>query len=250
MTASAPAAEKSGGLSTVISTIAAPNEAFETLRAAPTWGWACIIALVLMLAGSYLQGPATRHAAVATMQRAVTTSSLFANMKPADKQAAIERSGKPSVFTYVTLVFVLFFAVFFNTIFMLIGNAIGRGQADFKRLWSGSMNIAVPTLGIGALVLGIILAARGPDGFTSNAQIYGAMPGLGMLAPQNSPVLAGFLSAITIFSVWGVYLNATMLRVTAKTGSGVAWTMAIVVLLLGALTTAAFVAGARNMGLG
>ncbi|HEY9180562.1 MAG TPA: YIP1 family protein [Candidatus Baltobacteraceae bacterium] len=243
-----PAAANASGLSTVIDTIASPADAFERQRSMPTWGWALVIALALLLVGAYLQAPAGRHVAVISTQKMLATSTLVANMSDAQKQQAVERAGKPSIFTYVGPIVVLFLAVFFNTIILLLGNAIGRGQADFKRLWCGSMNIAVPTLGLGAVVLGIITMVRGADSFDSSLSLARAVPGLALLVPNGSAVLIGFLSSISIFTIWGFFLNATMMRVTAKTSPAVAYTFAAVVLLLGALLAAGGVAVAHNFG--
>lgn len=232
-------APKASGITTVIDTITAPGEAFERLRVAPTWGWALVIALVLMLAGAFLQGPAVRHAAVAQTQRMVANSTLLANATQAQKQQMVENAGKTSPFSYIGPVVGLFLAVFFNTLVMLVGSAVGRGQADFKRLWCGSMNIAVPTLGLGALVLGAITSLRGPDAFSNSIQIAQAIPGLGALVPHASPVTSAFLSGISLFTLWGAFLNATMLRQMAKTSAPVAYTFAAIVLLLGAAIPAA-----------
>lgn len=248
MGVSSPAAAKANGLSTVVDTIAAPGEAFERQRTAPTWGWALVVALVLMLIGAYLQGPAARHAAVVATQKMMTTSTLMANVPADKKQKAIENAGKPSVFTYVGPVVALFLAVFFNTIILLLGNAVGRGQADFKRLWCGSMNIAVPTLGLGAIVLGVIATLRGPNAFDSGLALAAAVPSLATLAPHAAAATLAFLSGISVFTLWGLFLNATMMRVTAKTSPAIAYTFAAVVLLLGALVAAGGVAVAHNFG--
>lgn len=247
METTVPAA-KANGLSTVINTIAAPSEAFETLRVAPTWGWALVIAIVLLVIGTFLQGPAARHAGTAQVQQMMSTSSFFANLTPAQKQAAIARAGQPSPWPYVGQVVALFFIVFLNTIMTLIGNVVGKGQADFKRLWAGSMNIAVPTFAIGSIVVGIITTLRGPDAFNSSADIARAMPSLAYLAPHASPALSAFLIGISVFSLWGMFLNATMLRVTARVSPGVAWTFAILITLLGALVAAGLFGAAHNAG--
>jgi hypothetical protein len=248
MGVSAPSAATANGLSTVVDTIAAPGEAFERQRTAPTWGWALTIAVVLMLIGAYLQGPAARHVAVVSTQKMVSTSTLFANQTDAQKQQIVERAGKPNVFSYVAPLIALFIAVFFNTIILLLGNAVGRGQADFKRLWCGSMNIAVPTLGLGALVLGAITMVRGADSFDSSLALAQAVPSLGMLATHTSAVTAAFLSGISVFTLWGFFLNSTMMRVTAKTSAPVAYAFAAIVLVLGALFAAGGVAFAHSFG--
>lgn len=247
MDTTAPAV-KANGLTTVVNTIASPGEAFETIRVAPTWGWACLVAIVLLFIGTFLQGPAARHAGVLSAQHMVNTSSLFANMTAAKKQEIVANAGKPSVAAYFFIAAALFIVVFFNTLFTLIGNAVGKGQADFKRLWAGSMNIAVPTFALGSVVVGIITMLRGPDAFNSTADIARAMPSLAYLMPGASPGLAAFLSGISIFSLWGMFLNATMLRVTARTTAGVAWTFAIIILVLGAALAAAAVGAAHNAG--
>jgi hypothetical protein len=61
-------------------------------------------------------------------------------------------------------------------------------------------------------------------------------------------MLVAFFSAISVFSLWGLFLNATMLRVTAKTSPAIAYTFAILVLLLGALFAAGGVAMAQKAG--
>lgn len=247
MGVSAPAAAKSGGLSTVVDTIAAPAEAFERLQTMPTWGWALIIAIVLLLVGTYLQLPAQHHAATAQAQRMVN-GPLFATATAERKQAAVANAGKTSVFTFLGPLLGLFIGVFLNTVFMLIGNAAGRGQADFKRLWCGSMNIAVPTIGLGSVALGIIATIRGADSFDSSLSLAQAIPSLGSFTPHGSAALVAFLSAISVFSVWGFFLNATMLRVTSKTSPAIAYTFAALVLLLGALFAGGGVAMAHRFG--
>jgi len=247
MGVSAPAAAKTGGLSTVVDTIAAPADAFERLHAMPTWGWALIVAIVLLAIGTVMQLPAQHHAATAQVQRMVD-GPMFATATAEKKQAAIANAGKTNAFTFIGPVLGLFIAVFLNTIFMLIGNAVGRGQADFKRLWCGSMNIAVPTLGIGSIILGIITMIRGASSFDSTLALAQAVPGLGMLVPHGSPTMIAFFSAISVFSLWGFFLNATMLRVMAKTSPAIAYTFAALVLLLGALFAAGGVAMAQKVG--
>ncbi len=247
MESSVPVA-KANGLSTVVNTIAAPSDAFETLRVAPTWGWACLIAIVLLAIGIFLQGPATRHAGVLQTQQMMATSSLFANLTPDKKAEIVAKAGQPSVFPYITLIVVLFLIVLFNTLFTLIGNAVGKGQADFKRLWAGSMNIAVPTFALAQVVIGIITMLRGPDAFSSSMDIARSVPSLAYLAPHASAGMVAFLTAISIFSLWGLFLNATMLRVTARTSPGVAWSFAALITLLGALMAGGAFGAMHNAG--
>ena len=71
-----PEAPTGSGLKTAIDIVIAPKDAFEALRAVPTWGWALVVALVLMLAGYFLQQPAVRHASLGTLTHAIMSDVL------------------------------------------------------------------------------------------------------------------------------------------------------------------------------
>jgi hypothetical protein len=89
---------------------------------------------------------------------------------------------------------------------------------------------------------------RGPSAFDSSLSLAAAVPSLGMLAQHAPAATRAFLSAISVFTIWGFFLNALMMRVMAKTSGGIAYTFAAVVLLLGALFAAGGVALAHNFG--
>ncbi|MDQ2663055.1 MAG: hypothetical protein M3Y18_03340 [Candidatus Eremiobacteraeota bacterium] len=248
----APAAPKANGLTTVVNTIVAPQEAFETLRLVPMWGWAFIITFALFALGTLLEAPTTQHVNYIQTQHMVATSSLFANMTPAQKQQALARAAHPGTTgSILPIVFgsigVLLVALL-NTVILLIGNAVGKGQANFKRLFCGSMNIAVPTFGLYTLVNAAIIAVRGPTSFNSMSDILHAVPGLGMFGPAGSVVTTGFLSGINIFTLWGLFLNATLLIVMARVAKPVAWTTAVVILFFGAAVSSSFIALAHSFG--
>lgn len=225
----------SSGLTTVVDTIAAPKAAFERLREAPTWGWAFLIAIVLMTIGYFMQKQAADHASMLMIQHVTANNPALTD---AQKAKMIANAAHPPAYNAIIgiagLGLTIFIAVFFNTLITLIGNAVGRGQADFKRLWCGSMNIAVPTLGVIYILLGTIVLIRGAASFNSPVDIQLALPGLHMLAPSATGALRGFLSAINVGTLWGLFLNATMLTTLARVNAGIAWTFATIVLLVGA----------------
>jgi hypothetical protein len=208
-----------------------------------------MIAIALLVIGTYLQAPAAHHAATAQVQKMVASSTLFANATEEQKQRAIANAGKSSPLSYIGPIIALFVGVFFNAVILLIGNAAGRGQADFKRLWCGSMNIAVPTMGLGAVILGVITMVRGANSFDNALAIAQAVPSIAMLAPHADVVLAAFLTAISIFTIWGFFLNATMLKLLGRTGPGVAYTFAAIVTVLGALFAASGAAFGHKFGM-
>src|SRR5438270_13606680 len=111
------------------------------------------------------------------MQQTMATSTFFANMSAEAKARAIARARQPNVGGYLFVPIILLIAAFVNAVILLIGNAVGRGQADFKRLFAGSVNIAVPTFGIGSVGRGFIVMLRGHDSFNSTIDDLRAIPG-------------------------------------------------------------------------
>ncbi|HTX59854.1 MAG TPA: hypothetical protein VMH02_09255 [Verrucomicrobiae bacterium] len=238
-----PEASNGNGLKTALDTVVAPKDAFESLRSAPTWGWALIVAAVLLVAGNAMQRPAQLHAAIGTLQHMMATNSLFSSMSDAQKQEALEKAQHPSALqtalSYVGVVVSLFIAALVNSVVLLLASLAGRGTADFKRLWAGSMNIAIPTFGLNYVVLGAICLVLGPEHFQTSADIMRSAPGLATIVPDAHGFLGGALLGLNVFTVWGCGLNVTMMRVTSGVRGAAAWIGPVVVLLGGALISGA-----------
>lgn len=227
---------KPNGLTTVINTIVSPKEAFETIRSAPTWGWAFVIAAVLYVIAACLMVPASHHVGEAVVAHMTETGRLAATLSDAQKQQMIQKAAHPSAVKDLTnIIFgivMIFVAAVLNTLLMLLAKVIGKGDGTFKTLWCGSMNVLVPSFAIGQIVLAIIVVLRGPDSFNSVIDLYRALPGLGTLTPSLTGFAGGFFAAISVFAIWGLILNAYMVRIVGKSSAGVAWTFAIIITIL------------------
>jgi hypothetical protein len=231
------AVPKANGLSTLLNVIAAPKEAFETLREAPTWGWALLVTLVLSVVGAFLMVPALQHASDAAFPQMVASNPNMAGMS-AEKLAQIRTFTHNVIgFSPILVIFGLFIGILIQTLVMLILNAIGKGSGTFKTLWASSWNVAV-TAGIGAILLAVIVLLRGADSFDSQAAVQAAMPNLGLLAPHLGK-LTNFLSAFTPFSLWGAWLIVQAMLFVARAPKGIAWTTGIISVIVPALFTLA-----------
>jgi hypothetical protein len=234
---------KPNGLTTVINTIVSPKEAFETIRNAPTWGWAFIIAAVLYVIAAWLMLPASHHVGEAMVTHMTQSGRLAAALSDAQKQQMIQQAAHPGAIKDLTnIIFgivMIFIAAVLNTLLMLLAKVIGKGDGTFKTLWCGSMNVLVPSFAIGQIVLAIIVVLRGPDAFNSLVELYRALPGLGTLTPSLTGFAGGFFAAISVFAIWGLILNANMVRVVGKASAGVAWTFAIIITILQSLALGA-----------
>ncbi len=225
---------KANGLKTALDSIVAPKEAFESLRTAPTWGWAFLITLVLYAAGSYLMTPAIVHATQANWPHMLTTSPQLAAETPAQQQAALAVTLKIVSFSWAVAIVVLPLVLLLQTVVMLVFKAIGKGDASFGTLWAVANHTALPSVGLGAVCTALIVVLRGPESFTQSIDVQTAMPSLGMLAAGAPPKLHAFLASINPFSLWGCVLIVIAMSVTARVSRPIAWSTGILMLLAGA----------------
>jgi hypothetical protein len=224
------------GLTNVVNTVISPKEAFESLREAPTWGWALIITIVVGVVTSYLISPTLLHAFDLSWPAQVAASPRMAAMSDAEAAQAKHIS---EMFIGASPIFVLIFVPIFvllEAVIMLIFNAIGKGSATFKSLWAVSANIAVPAAAIASIVNVIIVMARGVDGFPTMDSVRAAVPSLALLAPHAGK-LTNFLGAFGVFSLWGAGLIVCAMLVTCKTNKAIAWIAGIVSIVIPALFT-------------
>ncbi len=207
------------GLQTVVDVILAPSTALERLRTAPTWGWAFLITLVLYTLASYLITPAIVHGFQAGWPAMVAGDPRMAQIPPDKQQQALTFTLSILRFSWLVSIIGTPVAILFTTILMLVFNAVGRGSASFLALWSAAANVAVPTLGLAGVVLAIIVLLRGRDSFGSTMAVTAALPSLAWIVPSAGTKLAAFLSAFSVFQIWGSVLLYLAMRVTARVGA-------------------------------
>lgn len=245
MSTSTPAAPRNGLLN-VADVIVAPATAFERLRVVPTWGWAFLVAALLGVAGLLLMMPAQMHA-FDQYGPALYASQDAVKKLPADKQqemiAKMMSFGKMGLqFSWIFAPIIFLIGALLQTVIMLIGNAIGKGDGTFKRLWAVAVNVSIIG-GIGLLLTGLIALVRGPAAFDTPSAVQFALPSLALLAPGAPVKLGAFLGTISITSLWSTYLIATGMGIVARVPRAVAWITAVVGLLLAACLAAAFAQG-------
>jgi len=227
------AAPKASGLQTVLNTIAAPKEAFETLREAPTWGWALIVSLALFVVGAFLMLPAIHHAQDVSWPAQVAANPRLAGMSQ-DSLAQAKKFGDIAIgFAPVFVIVGVFITMLIQALIMLVMNAIGKGSGTFKSFWASAWNIAV-VAGIGSLLTALIVVLRGPDSFDTQTAVQAAMPNLGLLA-AHAGKLTNVLSAFTPFSLWAAWLIVQAMLFVGRTSKGIAWTTGIISIVIPAL---------------
>jgi hypothetical protein len=241
MGVSAPAA-KTNGLSTVLNVIASPVEAFQTLRIAPMWGWAFIVAVLLAAVGQYLATPATAHALQASFPAQMAANPRTAALTPAEQQNALNIALAAVRFAWLFAPITVLVGALLQTIVMLIFRAAGKGDASFKQLWCASMNTLVVGLGMYSLLNGLIAMVRGPAAYNSTMDAFRAMPSLAWLAPSAPVKAVAFLAAFNAVSIWGAAVLAIAMIHAARVSKANAVACAVVTTVLAGLY---FSVGAR-----
>ncbi len=226
------------GLKTVWDTIVAPKEAFESIRNAPTWGWALLIAIIVPMAATLLATPALEHGYAGTFAQQVASDPRLSALS-ADQQQSAEAIGSKIVgFSWMFVAFGVPLFVLISAVVFLIFDKLGRGTGSFGQYWAAACNIAVISA-IGSIIMALIVSIRGADSFTTAQSVQQSVPSLAMLAAGAGVKLTGFLSVITPFTLWAASLAVVALTTIGKVGKLQAWLAAIVMLIVPGLLAAA-----------
>ena len=234
MSVSEATVPRRSGLMNVVDIVVAPNAAFERLRVVPTWGWAFLVASALGMIGLFLATPATIHAIQTSLPEQLATNPNIAKL-PADQQTKAIANAM-SITTTITRISFLFVpvlvlvATLIQALIMLVANAIGKGDGNFKKLFALSMTVAVVGSGLGSLLAGLIFLVRGPDAFDTTASLQ-VLPSLALLVPGATGPLHGFLSGINVMYVWATVLLAMGMQRVARIPRTTAWVTAAILLL-------------------
>jgi hypothetical protein len=232
------AAPRSNGLKTAWDTIVAPKEALTSLRVAPTWGWALLIVVILSMLSTYLITPANIHGLATDWPNTVAKNPALAGMAADRQQAQLGIAEKFTTLAWLFTPIGNVIAALIGSIILLIFNALGRGDGTFGKYWAAQWNISVVSA-LGALVLAIIVIARGADSFDTAQAVATAMPSLAMLVPASNLHVHMFLAFFTPFSVWVVGLEIAALTIIGNVSRVPAWLGGALTLLLPALVIAA-----------
>jgi hypothetical protein len=227
-------APKASGLQTVLNVISAPKEAFETLREAPTWGWALIITFVLVAIGTFLMLPAMHHAQDLSWPQTVASNPSLSGMSEVKLAQAKQFGDMFITFSPIFILIGLSIGMLIQSLIMFLFDKIGRGSGTFKSFWASAWNVAAVSAGIGSIIVAIIVLIRGADSFDTQASVQGAMPSLALLAPHAGK-LTNFLGVFTPFTLWGGWLIVQAMTYVARTSRGIAWTTGIVSVVFPAL---------------
>jgi hypothetical protein len=232
-------APKGNGLTTALDIVISPADAFARLRVVPTWGYAFLIAAVLGMVGAFLGSAASEHAAIASIPAVMAKNPAVAAMTPEKRQTVIDQqigiTKAISKFNFVFLPIILLVSALLQSVYLLIFNAIVRGQGSFKKYWAFAINISIVGIGLGTLITGVIELIRGPDAFNSQADLFNALPSLAWIVPGSTGFVHGVLVSFSVFGLWATALFALGLVAIAQIKPAQAYIGAGIMLVFGAI---------------
>lgn len=227
--------QKSNGLATYLSVLWAPGAAFDQLRETPTWGWAALGGIVLMLVATIISMPEIVKVAHIAQQAQLATMS--ADQRANAQQAMSSTSSIIPIFAIVGVLVVTWIIWIVSAIVYAIGGALSGAGAKFSLAWVVAVNLGIIAF-VGALVNAIILAMRGPDAISSQLDQY-ALPSLGMFFHDNVK-LATFLNTYNVDYIWLYIVAVIGLEHTLLMKRGAAIATVVVYSLIGAGIAATF----------
>lgn len=232
---STTAPQKANGLATYLSVLWAPGEAFDRLRQAPTWGWAAIIGIILLVVSTIISMPEIQR--VAEIAQNARLAQMSADQAAQARQAMASFKSATPYFIIGSILLVPWFIWLISAIVYTIGAAVSGAGPKFSLAWAMSVNLGIIAF-VGALVNAIILVGRGPDAITSSLDQY-ALPSLGMLVHDNVK-LATFLNGYNLDYIWLYIVAVIGLERTLLMKRGAAIATVVVYSLIGAGLGAAF----------
>jgi hypothetical protein len=231
--------------STLVATLVAPNEAFETLREQPAWATAMVVTILLAMAGGLLGMPAARHMLEVSMPLQLANDPRVAGLPPDQAQAKIQQmvsftttiAGYTWLFSiaYVPVVVVL------EASFLFLVKILARAEQSFVHMLALAAHVQFVALGLGSIVLGAIVALRPVESFRTQADLMASTPTPAWVFPSAPAKAIAFFAALGPFQIWATVLLALGLVAIPRLRPPLAWTTAIVLLLFGGLVSAAFV---------
>ncbi len=211
-----------------------PGETFAALRARPRFLVAGLIVLVLALVVTFLIMQKVNFGEFMTQQ--MEKNPQAAQMSPEQKEQTIAFWTGPigKVFVYVMPVVgtIVIFAA--GAAIYLLGSMLMGGKLNYKQALAVWVYASFPPAVLGGILAVIILFLKPAEEIDLNKPGAGlAVTNLGALIAPASPMLRGALGWFDLFTFFGMFLAATGLRKVGKLSSGSAWTIVIVMWLIG-----------------
>jgi hypothetical protein len=244
----APAAPEMSTAETLTGIFFEPGRTFEALRERPRFLVAGIIILISFLAFTTIFYQRVGYENM--VRSAIESSPQTAEMDAEQKERIIAMQTGPIFKTigYASpLIGVVVFIVLGGALYLLGAMAMGRA-INFKQALSVWTYSSFPPTVITMLLNIVLVFLKSPDSYDL---VHAARRGLVQANPSllvdatAHPVLATALGSLDLLSFYGLFLAALGLRKVGRMSSGAAWTIVLIIWLIGVILRTA---GSSFMG--
>lgn len=220
-----------------------PGRVFESLRDRPRFLVAGIIATVALMVFTvtFFQ----RVGFERVMTEAIEASPQTEQMTQEQKDQAIRMQTNPVVkaIYYASPILVIALLIAAGAAIYMLGTMLLAKKISYKQALAVWTYSSMPPIVLTMFLNVILLFLKSPDDYdivhASKRGLVQANLGL-FVDPTASPVLATVLGSIDLFAFYGLFLAALGLRKMVKMSSSTAWTIVLVIWVIGVVFRASF----------
>lgn len=232
---SSPAAPAMSTPETLANIFFEPGPTFEALRERPRFLVVALILFALTMTVTVLIFQKVSFEQV--VRETIEKNPRTANMPAEQKEQAIAMQTGPlgKGIAYGAPLIGAIIALAGGAALYLLGALMMGGRLSYKQALSVWAYSSFPPAVLGTLLVLVLLFLKAPEDLDFNRSGAGLLvTNLGVLiGPEGSKVLRAALSWFDLFTFYGMFLAALGLRKVGKLSSGGAWTIVILLWLIG-----------------
>jgi hypothetical protein len=215
-----------------------PGRVFEALRVRPRFLIAGLIILVAFSTYTFLLYQKVGYENF--VRSAIENSPQGASMPPDQKERVIEMQTGPvfKTINYVSPLLGIAIFIAAGGALYLLGTMVMARSISYKQALSVWTYSSFPQTVISMLLNIVLVFIKSPDDYdpTQAARRGLVRANLSLLVdPTAHPVMATALGSIDLLSFYGLFLAALGLRKVARLSSGSAWTIVLIIWLIGVI---------------
>ena len=241
-TTSGPDAPEMSTPETLANIFFEPGRTFEALRARPRFLVATLLTATMFLLFTFLLFQKINYNDM--VRAAIESSPQTAQLTDEQKEQAIAMQTKPvfKALAYVGPLVGIFLVLAVGAGIYLLGTMAMGKQMTYKQALAVWAYSSFPTTVLLMLANIILLFVNPPDISEAATATRGLVhANLSVLVNRTErPVLATLLGTFDLFKIYGLFLAAIGLRKVARLSAGAAWTVVIIISLIGVLVAIVF----------
>jgi len=214
-----------------------PENTFRDLKRKPRFIMAGVIIALLVTAFTFALQMKIGETAMRNYVTEQIDKSPFADsMSKEQKAAAVDRQVNVGKYTRFAVPVFVFISFFIGGLLYWLGSKAFGGSGSFMGNVSVWIYSGLPPAVISMIANFIVLGIKSADDIDLADSQRGVIhANLGFLMGKEHPFIGTFLNTFDLFAIWGWVLAAIGLSVVNKMSKGAAWTLILIIAVVGLL---------------